>query len=556
MSVKEKRDHRTYRLCLIITTIILLLLAGYIQTIKSKHELEARKMFHFALNMKTTQIKNLAEVLESQLISYYIKIDDIIFKQMTIVEHQIDSYVQIDEDLTAEDVSEFIQSLSPKYPNLEFTAWNQEENRLDIAYLDGQEIYVTKDLDKYLIESGVYQMYYVEKTNQIVIIKLKKSKHNELITEAISNNVKLLQQFETRFSMIQLSEDYATTDYYFGQLITGEESSEDQYLFLYSMSDKKREFIEDLREHLVEKGEYTKTIKINGDEGEGEYLIYARLCSEMPLVILTTTSMSQLMGGSIEMVQDYDQWIGLQLAIALGIVSVIIVVAFVSGGLLIRYYKSKEIKVEQQRVQMIGEHNEIILSKYERINEIAHDIKNHLISIKGLINSSPEHPAIQYIDSVYHDLDELSQTVITGNHLFDVVLNEKILKMKKENVTFKRQFETASLEFIEDKDLVIILTNLLDNAIESSMKSEKKSIEFSLYTLNGSYVVLKVINSCDEPPLVRKGQLITQKDNQEIHGYGVKNIQRVVKRYNGMTMWEYSEIDKQFKFLITIPISS
>ncbi len=91
-------------------------------------------------------------------------------------------------------------------------------------------------------------------------------------------------------------------------------------------------------------------------------------------------------------------------------------------------------------------------------------------------------------------------------------------------------------EFIEDKDLVIILTNLLDNAIESSMKSEKKSIEFSLYTLNGSYVVLKVINSCDEAPLVRKGQLITQKDNQEIHGYGVKNIQRVVKRYNGMTM--------------------
>ncbi len=111
-------------------------------------------------------------------------------------------------------------------------------------------------------------------------------------------------------------------------------------------------------------------------------------------------------------------------------------------------------------------------------------------------------------------------------------------------------------EFIEDKDLVIILTNLLDNAIESSMKSEKKSIEFSLYTLNGSYVVLKVINSCDEAPLVRKGQLITKKDNQEIHGYGVKNIQRVVKRYNGMTMWEYSEIDKQFKFLITIPISS
>lgn len=539
-----------------ITIIIILLLGGYIQTINGKHELEARRLFHSAINLKISQIKSLSEVLEGQLSSYYMEIEDIIFKQMKIVKNHIDSDVQRTGNLTKEDVSKFIQSYSFNYPNLEFTVWNQDENRLDIAYLEGVEIDGFQDLDQYLTTSGVYQMYYIEKTNQLVVITLQKSKHNVLLTEAILNKVNLLQQFETRFGVIQLAVDYDTTDYYFGQLITGEESIKSQYLDLNSMSDGDREFINDLREHLVQEGEYTNTLKITEDEKEEQYLVHASLCQNIPWVILTITPMKQLMGISIETVRDYDQWIGIQLAVALGIVIVIIIVAFLSGGLLILYYKSKEVKVEQERVQMIGEHNEIILSKYERINEIAHDIKNHLISIKGLINSSSEHPAIQYIDSVYRDLGELSQTVITGNHLFDVILNEKILKMKKVNIIFEREFETVPLEFIEDKDLVVILTNLLDNAIESSVKSEKKMIKFSLYTFNCSYIVLKVINSCDEPPLVHRGQLVSRKEIREIHGYGVKNIQRVVKRYNGMTMWEYSEMDQQFQFLITLPIPS
>ena len=55
-----------------------------------------------------------------------------------------------------------------------------------------------------------------------------------------------------------------------------------------------------------------------------------------------------------------------------------------------------------------------MLFKQEQINQIAHDIKNHLISIKGLILADDSHHAIEYIDSVDQDLNHLSQTIITG----------------------------------------------------------------------------------------------------------------------------------------------
>ena len=53
--------------------------------------------------------------------------------------------------------------------------------------------------------------------------------------------------------------------------------------------------------------------------------------------------------------------------------------------------------------------------------------------------------------------------------------------------------------------------------------------------------------------MVKKGKLISQKFKKDIHGYGVKNIERSVLQYSGMSMWEYDEVTKDFKFTVMIP---
>ena len=100
------------------------------------------------------------------------------------------------------------------------------------------------------------------------------------------------------------------------------------------------------------------------------------------------------------------------------------------------------------------------------------------------------------------------------------------------------------------------ITHLLDNAIESCERSDEKCINLQMYTFNGSYLVLKVINSGTKEPLVDKKRLISQKRDLDVHGYGIKNLERVTKFYNGMPMWEYHSDTFRFQFVITIPLPS
>ena len=100
------------------------------------------------------------------------------------------------------------------------------------------------------------------------------------------------------------------------------------------------------------------------------------------------------------------------------------------------------------------------------------------------------------------------------------------------------------------------ITNLLDNAIENCERSDEKFINFQIYTFNGSYLIVKVINSCTKEPLVDKKRLISQKRDLDVHGYGIKNMERVAKCYDGMPMWEYHSDTFRFQFVITVPLPS
>ena len=100
------------------------------------------------------------------------------------------------------------------------------------------------------------------------------------------------------------------------------------------------------------------------------------------------------------------------------------------------------------------------------------------------------------------------------------------------------------------------ITNLLDNAIKICERSDEKFVDLQMYTFNGSYLVLKVINSCTKESLVEKKRLISRKKDSDCHGYGIKNMERVAKCYDEMPMWEYDSDTFQFQFIITIPLPS
>ena len=59
-----------------------------------------------------------------------------------------------------------------------------------------------------------------------------------------------------------------------------------------------------------------------------------------------------------------------------------------------------------------------------------------MCSIKGLIELGQSQSALEYIEEMYGDLGKLSKTIVTGNQLMDVILNEKFRRIKRLGIGF------------------------------------------------------------------------------------------------------------------------
>lgn len=87
-------------------------------------------------------------------------------------------------------------------------------------------------------------------------------------------------------------------------------------------------------------------------------------------------------------------------------------------------------------------------------------------------------------------------------------------------------------------DLVIILSNLFNNAIEAcELLSENKTIEIKIKSINDLLFISFANPVCKSTIDTSK----TNKHNKFKHGYGIQNIRRVVDSYNGNTNIDISD---------------
>lgn len=172
----------------------------------------------------------------------------------------------------------------------------------------------------------------------------------------------------------------------------------------------------------------------------------------------------------------------------------------------------------------------------------AHDAKKHLSAIKELNNN----PVIDdYVNTMTDALKAHSNSCHSGNHLLDVIINKYETECQIKNIEFSFDVKLCNLNFVNNYDLVAILNNLLDNAIEAAVNSKNAFVSLSANYVN-TYAVITISNSCNNTPIIFNNKLITTKENKNKHGMGIKSVKKTLKKYDGDLEWEYNENDKIF----------
>ena len=110
------------------------------------------------------------------------------------------------------------------------------------------------------------------------------------------------------------------------------------------------------------------------------------------------------------------------------------------------------------------------------------------------------------------------------------------------------------ISFIQDLDLISIVGNLLDNAIEAAEKVEKnKYVICKMYMGNeGHLLVMEFYNSYVLPLIKERERYISTKRNSENHGIGLHTVEKLVEKYGGVMRIEAGEEEFSVKIIFTV----
>ena len=138
----------------------------------------------------------------------------------------------------------------------------------------------------------------------------------------------------------------------------------------------------------------------------------------------------------------------------------------------------------------------------------------------------------------------------TGNPVIDAVLDKKNQIAQEKNVTLRLQVNDLAAFPLPLDAMVVLLSNLLDNAIEAAEKcAGAKEIECNLLLENTLYI--SVGNTSQEVSIIN-GQVATTKADNLNHGYGLATIRGILDQWNAEYAFNYS--GGWFQFAAEVPI--
>ncbi|MCC8072831.1 MAG: GHKL domain-containing protein, partial [Clostridiales bacterium] len=237
--------------------------------------------------------------------------------------------------------------------------------------------------------------------------------------------------------------------------------------------------------------------------------------------------------------------------IAIAIISIIYIFACI---FIFIYYqilsdneaRINELEAEQNFYKLNNTYLDILKHQNDELQIMFHDTKHHYFALSNF-DSIDE--VKEYINKIYPDLESKNTIQISKNKILDLILNKYIIICKQKQINFSYEVKTSDLNYIDNSELSIILNNALDNAVEATLQSEEKVIEFSLRHIN-NMDMLSIVNNCDISPLHSGGKLLSTKSNSANHGFGTKIIEKHVNINNGKYDWFYDKTERRFHLSI------
>lgn len=199
--------------------------------------------------------------------------------------------------------------------------------------------------------------------------------------------------------------------------------------------------------------------------------------------------------------------------------------------------KYNSISLENQ-YELIKIQNENIEKSSKNLRKLEHDLRNKLTPIAFM--AKDENINISgYIDDIMKEFSEKTIVKSSGITELDSIINIKMNKAESLLIDFSYDICPIEDSPISSMDLAVIVGNLLDNAIEATLKTSNKWIKTDIRITKG-VLIIEIKNSFDGTVKKSGDNFITRKEDKGVHGMGITNIKDILKKYDGEIEFSYS----------------
>lgn len=185
----------------------------------------------------------------------------------------------------------------------------------------------------------------------------------------------------------------------------------------------------------------------------------------------------------------------------------------------------------EQHMQHQLKHLDEIILKQNELRRIRHDINGHFTALQGYLDAGDIQGGKRYLADLTDTFQAAAPSIHTGNNALDAILNAKQSLAMSKNITLSTKIRIQQALPIAPRDLCIIFSNALDNAIEACDRlppQAEKSIDLLLMEETET-LYCKITNTA---PIQNSPDFTTSKIDPINHGFGLSNIREALDNYD------------------------
>lgn len=245
-----------------------------------------------------------------------------------------------------------------------------------------------------------------------------------------------------------------------------------------------------------------------------------------------------------------DEDISINIVIFSGILMIAnIAMLYIISGIEKATEHEQDTRLLKQQISLQAENYNALKKNYNVQRKATHEFERHIQVLKDLLDREEYDFAKSYVRALQTNRTLRIFCINSNNPVIDVILNQKYQLAQENRITMRVQVNDLSSISYQTDELVVLLSNLLDNAIEACLKlDDHREILCSILKEDSVYISIR---NTSNPVVIVNNEIPTSKPDATEHGFGIPAVKYILERLNAEYTFAYN--DGWFQFVAEIP---